>query len=236
MGTDKDKFAKDLNDVLRFGSTPDRVHVEDALGRLGSPEHLLTRAGHPKGDSFFRGQVADLLEDAGRTDEAHLIRQGGHVVVHDGKVKPGRFTIRPLYDAVYNATHRIQNAYTGNGNIFDTVPGRHVPLRFVNRIPIYRGDSGDLIEHGVEGHDHPVVRVHYGGQVEAGVHPYDDPRSELRHRWMPIHELSERFADSWSQLLTEMGVDRRNPLWRHVSRMRAAPFEEVLPESGTKEG
>ena len=87
-------FNDDLNRVLRYSMDT----VENMLGQLASPEFLHTRAGTAKGDHTFRGALADALQERDREAEADLLRSGHHVVVHEGRVVPGRFTLRHLID------------------------------------------------------------------------------------------------------------------------------------------
>lgn len=94
-------FHRELNRVLRYSMDT----VTNLLDQLASPEQFHTRIG--KGDRHLRLVAADALQDHNRESEANLLRSDGHIVIHNGQVKPGRLTLRPLQEYREHVANRL---------------------------------------------------------------------------------------------------------------------------------
>lgn len=135
----KDDLITNLNKVLY---SADHSTVENLLTQLASPEHLLTRTGHPS-RSDFRGVLADALQDTGRDEEAGHLRSGRHVVVHEGKVVPGRFSSQGVIDRLHQLAGEHNNTY-------------HDPTAF--RIKVEPAEDGRIVTTRQRPYDPPVVK------------------------------------------------------------------------------
>ncbi len=71
-----------------IGQSDNHEALAAGLRALSTPEHAYTRQGsHPEADHIFRGQLADILQDHGRDEEAGLIRGNRPVFVHQDQVR-----------------------------------------------------------------------------------------------------------------------------------------------------
>jgi hypothetical protein len=173
MSDQDSRLARTLAAIHYAASHSD---VENLLDQLSSPEHDVTRWGGPSADRTFRGILADALSENGREPEAELLRNPTqHVVVHEGQVRPGRWTLRHLreharlfgrrLDPMWNADpgydfmfarppdHDWVFLHNGQGDLIpdEDSPPRHLMYADVRGVPhAFFAAEGDLA------HEHPL--------------------------------------------------------------------------------
>jgi hypothetical protein len=202
-----DDFIGDLNKALRYSADT----VENLLGQLASDAHQKTRWGLPEGDKTFRGVLADALQDNGRDKEADVLREPDrHVMVHNGKVVPARFTTEQIdwaFDAVYNYVDPDEG-------LFEPVYDHEV--YGPNDV-----DDPDKV------HGKPVrnghVRVVYRNPMGTPPHLIQD---------IPYHVLGKQYMyDVRNALSVGTGVNPSDPEWRRrEAALENAPYEEPDPD------
>lgn len=150
-----------------------------------------------RGDHTKREIVADYLQDLGRDEEAALLRSGKHVVVHEGRVKPGRFTLEHLEQA----TRRVDD------HIHEPTPrvGYHrmdYGLDFVGPDPTGEYESAIIHEPGMEDDGMPA----YQSLPNQEAHHWDHETNTPVVRWndhgcadgeVPIGKLREHLRDDY---------------------------------------
>jgi hypothetical protein len=230
----KDDFPEKLSRAIRYSMDT----VTNLLEQLNHPDHNATRWGHPD-RSDFRGVVADALQDNGRDQEADLLRSGKHVVVHEGKVKPGRFTWEHLGDAMHAADHTLFN------------PTAMPPSQYRRTMQVSPGidwtpaDGVDYTHRQVE---ERLNQPHLDDTNRADVHHEDG----IPHVGMvddtcarddvPITGAAQNYKDHiltpqlrWIEHhLGPMSEEERQGYLNHplVQNVLKAPFEEPVPEEG----
>ena len=89
-------------------------------------EHPHHRWGGGEADHTLRGAAADVYEEhSGDTEGANHLRNGQHVVIHDGQVHQGRFTVQPMQQTLDAIRDHLINHYSGDG-LYDHI-GFHMP-------------------------------------------------------------------------------------------------------------
>jgi hypothetical protein len=231
-----DDLTDKLNRVLKYSA--DHSTVENMLHQLGQPEHLLTRIGHPS-RTDFRGVLSDALRDHGRDQEADLLHQGGHVVVHDGKVKPGRFTWEHLQHAMSRADHELFNP-----NVMERGPYRTTLETgpSIDWIPADDADPDAVEEEMYQPHiddsNRPVVHHNKDGIPHVGI--TDDT---CNTEDVPITKAADRYRNTvLNEQLGWIGDMDHNPATpEHLESLRThplveavskAPIEEPVPDKG----
>lgn len=195
------KKSRQRSTVTRYGA--DHATVDTLLHQLQQPEHDEHRWGLDDPVNGHRGITADALDDVGRGDEAELLRRPNtHVMVHEGRVVPARFTdahVRGREEAVdrhlrmmtrggYNPTHGFGFVH-GEGNDPSTIIDS--PL-------------GEQTQHVSElGRN---LADHIDGSVNDDIGD-----------WMEPDEQNAIPQRHWTEL------DRR------LNALRTAPYEEPVP-------
>ena len=112
------KFYSKLGGVLRYsvsgGAGPGQL--TEMLKQFQSREHAINRMGGPTSDHTIRQQLADAIQeqDTGSRPGAelevqHLLNPDQHVMVHEGRVVPARYTpTLPLSMSYYNAQREAE--------------------------------------------------------------------------------------------------------------------------------
>jgi hypothetical protein len=167
-----------------FAEATNHEALAAGLGRLAAPEHAFTRQGdHPQADHVFRGRLADLLDDHDRPDEAALLRDPGrHVVVHGGRVVPGRYTLDHLHAARDAAIQHIERMMGGDYPYDEEIyhpherPGR---VLYLTSLP---GQPGVPRERVLHASDLPTaVAYHLRARANRQIPPRNpDPAARAR--------------------------------------------------------
>jgi hypothetical protein len=204
---------EELNRVLKYSH--DDVH--NLMTQLASPEHNHTRWGGEQADHTFRGVLADALQESGRETEAGLLRTPDqHVVVHEGKVRAGKFTPQHLEDRLQDAENWIRD--NGDDAMF---PSLHI-LTNGTRHTFRSVDMDDP-----EGYEQRIpkghLRVVTADTTGVHSHTHSDPH---------YSEMGQHLANEVEQSVNAFGdIDWGDYDWRqldhHLDRVRYAPYEEV---------
>jgi hypothetical protein len=244
-----DDYAKNYSRAVRYSADAAGAH------HLLSPESLTDadRWGGPGADHTKRGVIADYLQDLGRDEEADHLRSGRHVVVRDGKVEPGRWTLRPLHDYADDVATMIYQA-GADGDWEAQHPPFHVgtPHEIHNHpVDFLPGASfQDVKPDPYGGHDYldeadahrSPHRVHR--DAKTGLPLVRGSTFTCHDFEAPIHEA----AQQWSQLLTDTVFHPGNnvvghldgPTQQRLERQitdgaRRLSLEEVDPDHKRKE-
>jgi hypothetical protein len=225
----KDDFPAKLSRAIRYSMDT----VTNLLTQLNHPDHLLTRIGHPD-RSDFRGVVADALQDNGRDSEADLLRSGKHVVVHEGKVKPGRWTHRPFEEH----RNRLSAAIRAEGGWDEAHPP--LPNGFPNHPRTFMPDSywtgaddddldtwhaDDLSQHELDENGIPMLE---GSTFTC--HDFQAPAHQAPKEWTDL--LTDTMFDHRNGVLNHLPPDRRAHLEAIANEGHSLSLEEPVPEEG----
>lgn len=105
----------------RYADATNHEALAVGIKTLSSPAHESTRRGGNDADRTFRGQLADLLQDHEREEEANLLRSNRPVFVHRDQVRavPRSVEIRGRrwFQRTYGNTYHTAHVY---------VDGKHV--------------------------------------------------------------------------------------------------------------
>jgi hypothetical protein len=233
----KDEFVNRLNKVLKYGA--DHSTVENLLSQLSAPEHLLTRTGHPS-RSDFRGVLSDALRDHGRDKEADLLQSGRHVVVHEGQVKPGRFTWQHLQEAMRQVDTSLFHPTVMPPGPYRTTAEWGPSLKWTpNENVSYRAAEERLYQPHLDDANREVVHhedgVPHVGCTDDTCDTDDVPITETAKTWLDnslkwqIRAASDGHREATGVALTE---DQMKALYNHplVKQVLNTPIEEPVPE------
>jgi hypothetical protein len=216
-------FAVAYSRVVRYSAE----NAAEFLRQLSLPEHAATRRGLPDGDRVFRLAASDALRDADRHPEADLLEDTAkHVVVHDGVVKPGRYTHRHVQEAVRRAVQFVDEGTapgTANFGEFNAVgptgyhfgPSKNNP----HAVTVASSLAGSLPENA-EG----FPEEHYGEFTQSEV-PYHTLGRHVSDEFRRTYSNS-----AWARnLVSPHPVDERlyrSGLAGHLAAIRNAPVDE----------
>lgn len=204
------EYAGEYERALHYEADDATVH--HFLTELAKPEHNETRWG-TGGDQTMRSVAADAFSDVGREREGELLRGGGHVVVHEGKVKPGRFTHKHVWNAAaetvdhmdgwagYDHATRLDSEDVGNQVVnaehhdpYDIPEHTHYPYgtfrvhQFSDQHDIYptHVHATELPSYLADVYNDDVSRADYGWNTD------DDPHDTLEHNAAEFDRLLDR--------------------------------------------
>lgn len=189
-------YPKHYHKALQFSAD------HSAVPYLLSPESLTDadRHGGAGADHTKRGVIADYLQDLGRDGEAQLLRSGRHILIHQGTVQPGRFTVRHLAKAVA-AVRDYATRMTGD----DPTPWT-----------VHDGGPG-------------LAAVHHPDHDEPEVYPVPEARQRLTVTLRQNSGLDAETGD-WTEGWHEDTVGPQwKRLRRLTNAVAAAPIEEIDP-------
>lgn len=186
--------------------------VAGMLKTLSHPTRVTTRANLEGGDSLLRDATADALDDSGRADEASLLRSGRHVMVHQGRVHPARFTITPIARAYGRLQDHLDRITNGD---------HHIQWEISNPSQLLGGLPEDQWE------DRDQIAFHLAG---------DEPN---QYGISPNPPFMERYhiLEGRKRLLTELDhIRNTSPLTDYlVNRVATAPIEEIDPDASPQQ-
>jgi hypothetical protein len=170
-------------------------------------------------------------EETGDEHGAGLLRDPKqHVVIHEGKVKKGRFTLDHISSALNDIGDHFEehNQHNPTGHVDADPTGQHYLSHELvdphEYDPDFMEGPGELPEHHVRvvdiGGDHPV---------HLGDHPWKDVGKALADS---VDDEAERATD-WHGTTDDSGEefsDFADEYERLLKNLREAPFEEPVPE------
>lgn len=191
------KYPEEIDRALKYAA--ETSDVRSFLSLLSRPEFEQTRWG--QGDHTPRMVAADAFEEAGRGQEAELLRSGRHVVIRGGKVKPGRFAVWRLAHA-YGDVQDHALAMTGDDNYQWTIE-----------------DHPTLPDHA------RITHPDWPDQPED--YPLPEARDRLATQLLTMSGMKEN--GEWHN--PEMGSDPEWARLRElILRLRTVPIEETAEE------
>jgi hypothetical protein len=192
-----DDLTNKLNRVIRYADTGT---VDNLLQQLNLPEHQEARRGQT--DSHLRGITADALQDVDRDKEADLLRSGQHVVIKDGTVRPGYFSLHALSPALNRVRQHVLRM-TGDDNV------RHT----------FQIHSPDSTKFEVHHPDHPTPEVYPAQEAK------DRLVSDLYH--LGGMDQNGNWAEGWYE--DTVGPEWKR-LRNLILAVRDAPIEDAYPQ------
>ena len=237
-------YADDYGKALKY-SGADHSTVEHFLNLLSLPEHNHTRWG--RGDQNLRMAAADAFRDRGRDEEADLLQGNHHVVIHEGKVKRGRFTLRPLHEFADDVQQEIYNAGDWEAAHplmhFGTAHERqNHPLDFLPSAEFQekRKDAYGAHDILIEPHlDDPNVALHdpkTGLPLIRGscftCHDFEAPIHKAPQKWGQL--LNDTVFHPDNNVTTHLPQQERERIERMVTEgVKRVPIEEPVPEGNS---
>jgi len=195
----------------------DQDTINNMMGQLNHPDNNPHRWGENEPLHGVRGPLADALEESGRGQEAALLRQPKqHVILHEGRIVPGRFTAEHIENAldhidqnidqpgVFPELHIMNNRMRGNFRPEDMVE----PEAYRKKIPRNHLRVVTADTSGTEPHYHADVHLsnlgnHLANEVVNSVDMHGDPEDWGDHDWQNYEQM--------------------------IQRLRNAPYEEPVP-------
>ncbi len=204
-------FHDALSAALRYSADT----VTNLLTQLQQPEQNEHRWGTDGGQQGLRHVLADAMDESQRHTEADLLRQQGqHVMVHEGRVRPAKFT-----------THRIRRAASQYANTIDN----HIGYDPLEGVELDTTDSGGYREEDFDEPFEPLKK----GELRF-IRLFDGDLNA--HQKVHHSELGNTLADhikhdadgneAWDDI-NELSDDEEERLKRQEQALRNAPYEEI---------